>query len=194
MKGRKSGDRENEIKLPVSGAAAARRLLRAGGFHVAVPRVFETNLIFDTPARGMRQGGTVLRLRQVGRHGIITYKGPADTGGLHKSRQEVEFAVDDPAAAHFILERLGYQPVFRYDKFRTEYARPRESGVATLDETPLGVYLELEGSPRWVDRTASRLGFSPADYVTSTYGRLWAEHCAAHDRLTGDMLFPSRRA
>jgi adenylate cyclase class 2 len=134
-----------------------------------------------------------LRLRQVGKHGVLTYKGPADAEGPHKSRQEVESKVETPDAVRFVLERLGYQPVFRYDKYRTEFERPGESGTATLDETPMGVYMELEGSPRWVDRCARRLGFSPTDYIKSSYGRLWAEHLAARGEEFGDMLFPARR-
>jgi adenylate cyclase, class 2 len=84
---------------------------------------------------------------------------------------------------------MGYQPVFRYDKFRTEFARPGEAGVATLDETPIGVFLELEGSPRWVDRTARKLGFSAADYITRSYGRLYTEFCKSRGMKCGDMVF-----
>ena len=73
------------------------------------------------------------------------------------------------------------------------YERPGESGMATLDETPMGVYMELEGSPRWVDRSARRLGFSPADYIKSSYGRLWSEHRAARGEQMGDMVFPAHR-
>jgi hypothetical protein len=34
-----------------------------------------------------------------------------------------------------------------------------------LDETPAGVFLELEGPSRWIDRTARRLGFAESDYL-----------------------------
>jgi adenylate cyclase, class 2 len=194
MKGHKSGDRENEIKLAIGSVAAARRLLRSAGFRVARPRVFESNLVFDTPDHGILHSGALVRLRRVGKRGVLTYKGPSDAEGPHKSRQEVESEVEKPDAVGFVLERLGYQPVFRYDKFRTEFKRPHESGTATLDETPMGVYMELEGSPQWVDRNARRLGFTPADYIKSSYGRLWAEHRVAGGNEFADMLFPARRA
>ena len=189
MKRRESGDRENEIKLAVADAPSGRGLLRAAGFRVSKSRVFESNLVFDTADRGILHAGALLRLRHVKACGVLTYKGAVDDGGFHKSRQEVESEVEDPAAVRFILERLGYQPVFRYDKFRTEFARPGESGMATVDETPIGVFLELEGSPRWVDRTARKLGFSPADYITRSYGRLYTEFCEAHGITPGDMVF-----
>jgi len=189
MKRRESADRENEIKLAVADAAGGRRLLRAAGFRVSKSRVFESNLVFDTADHSILHAGALLRLRQVKGRGVLTYKGPVDDGGLHKSRQEVESEVKDPAAVRFILERLGYEPVFRYDKFRTEFKRPREPATATVDETPIGVFLELEGAPRWVDRTARKLGFSPADYITRSYGRLYAEFCEARGVARRDMVF-----
>ena len=79
-----------------------------------------------------------------------------------------------------MLARLDFIPTFRYEKFRTAYRRPGEAGVATLDETPIGVYLELEGAPRWIDRTARRLGFAEADYSTASYYGLYADYCRTH--------------
>jgi adenylate cyclase class 2 len=189
MKGRKAGDRENEIKLAIANAAAGRRLLRAAGFRVSKARVFEANVVLDTPDHDILHGGALLRVRRVGKTGILTYKGPAEADGPHKSRVEIESGVDDPEATGSILGNLGYHPVFRYEKYRTEFTRSGEHGTAMLDETPIGVYLELEGAPRWVDRTARHLGFSPADYIKSSYGRLYAEHCAAQGRERDDMVF-----
>ena len=189
MKSRDSGDRENEIKLAVADAQSGRRFLHTAGFRVSKARVFESNLVFDTADRSILRAGALLRLRQVRKHGVLTYKGPTDESGPHKSRQEVESDVDDPGAVRFILERLGHQPVFRYDKFRTEFKRPGEAGVATLDETPIGTFLELEGSPPWVDRTARKLGFSAADYITRSYGRLYREFCESRGTQCGDMVF-----
>jgi adenylate cyclase class 2 len=88
-----------------------------------------------------------------------------------------------------IVERLGYRRVFRYEKYRTEFHQPRRAGVAMLDETPAGVYLELEGTPHWIDLTARRLGFQESDYITASYGRLYIDWCSANGRTPGDMTF-----
>lgn len=184
-------DRETEIKLRLAGVAAGRRLLRAQGFRVARRAALESDILFDTPRRALRRAGAVLRVRQTGRSGRLTYKGPAAVG-RHKSREELEVEAAPPATLIQILMRLGYQPVFRYEKRRTEYRKPGGAGLATLDETPIGVFLELEGQPRWIDRTARALGFSPADYITSSYARLYLADCAARGAEPGDMLFARR--
>ena len=62
---------------------------------------------------------------------------------------------------------------FRYEKFRTEFQRRGSKGIATLDETPIGTYLELEGDPQWIDRMARTLGYEEKDYITASYARLF---------------------
>ena len=162
---------ETEIKLRVPSAAHGRRLLLEAGFAVAVPRVLERNTLFDTPEGALRAARKVLRVRQAGRRAVLAFKGPP-LEGKYKSREELETDLTDPAALRLILARLGYEPVFHYEKRRTEFRRGREAGIATLDETAAGVFLELEGAARWIDRTALRLGFTSADYITASYGWL----------------------
>jgi adenylate cyclase, class 2 len=91
-----------------------------------------------------------------------------------------------------ILARLGHHPVFRYEKFREEYERPGQHGTITLDETPIGSFLELEGAPKWIDRTARQLGFSRADYITRSYGNLYLAYCREHGIIPSDMTFSLR--
>jgi adenylate cyclase class 2 len=91
-----------------------------------------------------------------------------------------------------IIERLGLGPVFRYEKYRTEYRQPGRAGIAMLDETPVGVYLELEGTPHWIDRAARKLGFADKDYITASYARLYLEWCEWHRVRPSDMVFSDR--
>jgi adenylate cyclase class 2 len=179
--------REIEIKLPATDAAMARGLLRRAGFRVSRRRVFEANTVFDTPELGLRAALRLLRVREAGGVVTLTYKGQPAVG-RHKSREELELEVSAAPAMAAILDRLGFRPVFRYEKYRTEFRKPGSAGVATVDETPVGVYLELEGAPRWIDRTARALGFGDADYITASYGRLYLEWCGRNGVEPGDML------
>jgi adenylate cyclase class 2 len=138
--------------------------------------VFETNAVFDTVGGSLWKAEVLLRLRKAGRRATLTFKGPGRPG-RHKSREEIEFAVSDPLVCAQLLQRLGYATVFRYEKYRTEYRRGGTGGVATLDETPIGIFLELEGAPAWIDRTARTLGFSTSDYILQSYGGLYLNFC-----------------
>jgi adenylate cyclase class 2 len=179
---------ETEIKLPVRNAATAGRMLRTAGFRIARRRVFEVNTIFDTPESALRSAGGLLRVRQAGLVATVTYKGPAAVG-RHKSREELEYTAGNAAMASQVFSRLGYEPVFRYEKYRTEYERPRAHGIATIDTTPIGVYMELEGLPDWIDRTAAELGFDESDYITASYGRLYLQWCEERGVTPSNMVF-----
>lgn len=160
--------REVEIKLSLPSAAKGRRLLRQAGFRVIRRRVYEDNLVFDTPQGQLRSSSLLLRLRIAGSVATLTYKGPPSKG-RYKSRFESETRVSDPAACSEILNRLGFQQVYRYEKYRTEYLGEGDLGVVALDETPIGVFFELEGPPAWIDATARLLGFGLKSYIVQSY-------------------------
>lgn len=181
--------REIEIKLRVADAKTAAAMLERAGFRVSAPEVFERNTMFDTPEESLRSAGALLRVRDAGETAILTYKGPAEAGSKYKSREEEEVRVADSRGMRAILERLGFQPFFRYEKRRTEYRLDREGGVATLDDTPIGVYIELEGEPDWIDRCAALLGFGEEDYITASYGRLYLKWCEARGVAPSHMVF-----
>lgn len=180
---------ENEIKLALASAAEGRLLLLSQGFLEVVPRTFERNLVMDDPAQSIRASGRLLRLRQAGELVTCTYKGPSIAGSIHKQREEREFTATNFDEVVSVFTALGYRPGFRYDKFRTEFAIPNEPGVATLDETPIGSYFELEGPADWIDRTASSLGFHPTQYIISSYAGLYTNWCTANALTAGDFVF-----
>src|ERR1035438_7146708 len=138
---------ETEVKLRIQKEAARRQLARLG-FSVAKRRVLESNTLFDTPAGALRAERRLLRLRQAGPLHTLTFKGPP-AAGPYKSREELEAVFTEAASLGRILERLGYAPAFRYEKYRTEYSGKGQAGMAMLDEMPIGDFLELEGPARW---------------------------------------------
>jgi adenylate cyclase class 2 len=179
---------EVEIKIRLALPAVVTVHLDRMGFAVTKPRIFEANTIYDRSDDGLRASGRLLRLREVGDSTVLTFKGPASRG-KHKSREELETTLGDARTAALILDRLGFSATFRYEKFRTEYEREGEHGVVTVDETPVGWFLELEGEPEWIDRTAAALGYAEADYVTDSYGSLYLQHCESTGIQPGNMVF-----
>jgi adenylate cyclase, class 2 len=180
---------ETEVKIRVPNADSVRSKLSQLGFAVSEPRVFEANTLYDRDNE-LRNKNEILRLREAGGHHVVTFKG-TDQGGAYKNREEVETTLGSVEALGTILERLGFRRAFRYEKFRTEFERPGKEGVVTLDETPIGFFIELEGPGEWIDRTASELGFAQSDYVLDSYGKLYLADCARRGVEPADMVFSS---
>jgi adenylate cyclase, class 2 len=104
-------------------------------------------------------------------------------------REEIETRVVDAGAMRVMLERLGYEVVFRYEKYRAEFEM--DGGMAVIDETPVGNFIELEGEAEWIDNRAEAMGFTSADYITLSYASLYLEWCARHGLEPGHMEFSS---
>ena len=182
---------EVEVKIAVDNPVSARRRIRAAGFEVHVPRVFEVNVLYDFGDLRLRSNGKLLRLRQAGHVTTLTFKGKSvDT--RHKVREETETRLEKLSSMERVFQELELQAVFRYEKYRTEFARDKR-GLITLDETPIGTFLEIEGPPRWIDQIASELGFTPADYITDSYGVLYLKHCAELGIKPSNMVFQPKR-
>lgn len=165
---------EVEVKFRVADPAALIERLRSAGFHEETPRTFERNILYDTPDRRLRAQQTILRVRKYGDRWIVTHKclpPNNDPDARHKHRVETETTVKDGEAIGHIFTQLGYQPSFIYEKWRTEFADA--TGHCVLDETPIGVYAELEGPPEWIDSTGHKLGVDHAQFLTLSYGRLF---------------------
>jgi adenylate cyclase class 2 len=183
---------EIEIKLRLPDKLEKiRRALRDQGFRVSKTRTRESNVLFDTPKRLLRSHGKLIRVRRIGAHSLLTYKGPSEPG-RYKKRREIEMNFPDAQSLEQIFNEIGYHPIFRYEKFRTEYAKAPGTGKVLLDETPIGNFLEIEGSPRWIDRTARQLGYSTADYITRSYGYLYLAYCRERRTRPKDMLFTAK--
>ncbi len=180
---------ETEIKLPVVSTAETVARLRGFGFEVAVPRLLEANTLYDTQAEELRGRRMMLRLRQAGDRFVLTWKGPPEPGP-HKARPEIESTLGSIENVDKILRHLGYEPRFRYEKYRTEFHKAGEPGATvTLDETPVGTFLELEGPGDWIDSTAKKLGYTERDYVLDSYGGLYRSFCAERGVTPTHMVF-----
>lgn len=161
---------EVEIKFRIEDRAALEKALASVGFRVVTPRTYEDNTLYDFPGGVLRGRGELLRIRRYGDQWKLTHKAKS-IEGRHKTRVETETALEDGEAAAAIFGRLGLSPSFRYEKYRTEYSD--DSGHVVLDETPIGDFGEIEGTPQWIDRTARALGIAADQYITLSYAQMF---------------------
>jgi adenylate cyclase class 2 len=187
--------RETEIKFRVGDLRALTHKLRGAGFRLVTRRTHEINTLYDLPGEILRKRKELLRLRKYGSVWTLTHKS-GTTRGRHSSRVELETTVSDGKKMDAILRALGYSPSFRYEKFRAEWAEKKKhvgKGHVVVDETPIGNFCEIEGSPRWIDATAKKLGVSAADYITKNYATLFAEWKQGTGSSAVEMIFEAVR-
>ena len=217
MSARRPTNREIEINLRISDVQDTLSKLRTLGARYQ-SRVLERNTLYDTPESDFRRRGALLRLRveipvprppadarvpsrraksatRAAVRTILTSKSPTNTSALrigrrYKEKFERELIVCDSATRwDQFLRSLGLRPGFRYEKYRTTFRLPRLA--LELDETPAGTFLELEGSPRAIDRAARALGYTTRNYYRGTYWDVYAADCRRRGVTPRNMLFHS---
>jgi adenylate cyclase class 2 len=182
-----SSKREVEIKLPFVSPSRAIEQLEKLGAKLVRERLLEDNLLFEREHDPLRRSAKLLRLRREGDGALLTFKSTPPGDQAYKVRLEDESRVEDADAVERILLGLGFLPAYRYQKYRTLYQLGDLE--ICLDETPVGCYVELEGAPPLIDRTAAQLGFTPDRYILDSYRDIHHQHARERGVPPGDMLF-----
>jgi adenylate cyclase, class 2 len=195
--------REIEVKLRIRDLSGLVAKLRQVGASCQ-GRVFERNSLYDTPENDFRRRGCLLRLRTKtpapaghirggNRQAVITSKAPVPVSvSRYKEKLERELALPPGRPWHTRLLSVGFHQGFLYERYRTTFRLPNLH--LEIDQTPIGTFLELEGTPQAIDRTARALGFSSRDYLRSTYWDLFqAERRRGGRRLAKNMRFGGKK-
>ena len=177
---------EREIKLRFESAEAARAAILATGATPMLGRRLQEDALLDTEEEMLRQRRCVLRVRMENGKSRLTFKGPVEPG-LMKVREELETLIGDGAMLLRVLEELGLHVWFRYQKYREEFAH--EDVIVAIDETPVGVFVEIEGGEHGIATMAEALGRSPNDYILDSYRGLFLQHREALGLSGADMVF-----
>lgn len=199
MPRRPPAGREIEVKVRVRDVAALlQRFRRLGARNRG--RVFERNVLFDTHGSRFRLSGRLLRVRveapapakylRAGRGGAkLTFKAPSQVASKsrYKENLEREAPLHQPGRFERKLRSLGFASGFTYEKYRTAF-RLGDLHL-DLDQTPVGVFLELEGTSQAIDRAARAMGFEARDYIRSTYWDLYAAECRRRGQIPRNMVF-----
>lgn len=164
---------EREIKLRFAGAAEAREAVRALGATLVRERRFQDDALLDSEPGDLRQRRCALRVRREDARSYLTFKGPVQPGPM-KLREELETVVADADTLQRVLEHLGLRVWFRYQKYREEYTL--DGVIIAVDETPIGTFVELEGTEAGITAAATAMGRTTADYILDSYCGLFLRY------------------
>ena len=177
---------EREIKLRFSSADEARSAILATGATPLLGRRLQDDSLLDSDDETLRRRRCVLRVRVENGKSRLTFKGPVQASTM-KLREELETVVGDGEVLLRVLGELGLHVWFRYEKYREEFAH--EDVIVAVDETPVGVFVEIEGGEQGITAMAEALGRTPADYLLDSYRGLFLKHREEFGLAGTDMVF-----
>lgn len=181
---------EREIKLQFPSVEDARAAVMAAGCTPLLGRRLQEDALLDNAAEELRKRRCVLRVRTEGGKSRLTFKGPVQPGPM-KLREELETVVGDGEMLLHVFRELGFDVWFRYEKYREEFTH--EDVIVAIDETPVGVYVEIEGTEAGIEAMATAIGKSRADYVLDSYRGLFLQRAVEFGLSGRDLVFPSTR-
>ncbi len=177
---------ETEAKFCVRNLKGVEQHLQGFQARLVQPRTLEVNLRFDNARHDLQQTGQVLRLRQ-DTAARLTYKGDSRSVGGALSRKEIEFTVGDFELARQLVEALGFQVVFHYEKYRTTYEL--EDTLIMLDELPYGDFVEIEGDVERLRGIAEKLSLDWKAAIPVSYHALFERLSKKRDFGFNDLSF-----
>lgn len=179
---------EQEAKFHLPSLEAGVSKLEAIGARIETQRHFEANILYDFPDERLSKRDEALRLRRVGDSAWLTWKGPHHGSGRIKRRRELETLVDDGDAIEGIVAALGMKECFRYEKYRAIYRV--DDAVVTVDETPMGTFIEIEATPERIVSVAAVLALDMNDAISLSYPRLYERYRVDDPSAPEFMVFP----
>jgi adenylate cyclase class 2 len=177
---------EREVKLRFASAAEAREAILASGATPLRGRRLQEDCLLDTKDEALRQRRSVLRIRMEPGKSLLTFKGPVQPSPM-KLREELETVVGDGDTLRRLFEELGFEIRFRYQKYREEFGH--EDVVVAIDETPIGTFVEIEGSEQGIVAVTRALGRTPDDFLVDSYRALFCQYRDEHHLAETNMLF-----
>ena len=183
-----NGPLEREVKLRYSEPVEAREAILETGARLTRRRRLQQDCLLDTDDGTLKRQNLTLRVRVESEQATVTFKGPPIPSTM-KLREELETPVGDGSTVLRMLERIGFTIAFRYEKYREEF----RSGdvIVAIDETPIGTFVELEGSSQGIEALTVQLGRAQSDYITETYYELFMQTGNPETTASPHMIFGS---
>ncbi|MDQ3673786.1 MAG: class IV adenylate cyclase [Gemmatimonadota bacterium] len=159
---------EVELKAVVDDLDLRRKRMESAGAELT----FEGRLTdkrYDLPSRDLAQRDEVLRVRtyetpeSVRSH--VDWKGPTDSEGGYKVREEISTVVDDFNGLSAILEKLGYVITREIDRQVIQYRLG--AAMVRFEIYPrMDILVEVEGEPPVIEEAIGALGMLRGEFTT----------------------------
>jgi adenylate cyclase class 2 len=162
---------EIETKYYLGEERAAHGLVTTWGLDWREGR-FEVNRIFDFADGRLQRQGALVRVRERGDRGWLTYKERTAVEVPNaKVRLEHDSSIAHPGAVLLILRKLGLEEVLRYERYRARYEM--EDAQIEIDHLPGGWFCEIEGRPEAIAERSRQAGLAEAEAIVWSYPEIF---------------------
>jgi predicted adenylyl cyclase CyaB len=159
---------EVELKAVVDDLELRRKRIESAGAEL----VFEGRLSdkrYDLPGRELAHRDEVLRVRRYESADVVRthvdWKGPTDSEGAYKVREEISTVVDDFKGLSAILEKLGYGITREIDRKVVQY-RWTAATIRFEIYPRMDILVEVEGEPPVIEEAIAALGMLRGEFTT----------------------------
>lgn len=101
---------------------------------------------------------------------------------------ELETEVKNPELLADIFAELGFTKRSIMEKYRINYSY--QNTKISIDELPFGIYIEIEGNPKDIVRTAKELSLDLSKKITVTYWDLFEKYKRKTKKAGENIVFP----
>jgi len=159
---------EVELKAVVDDLELRRKRIESAGAQL----IFDGRLSdkrYDLPARELAHRDEVLRVRRYESVDVarthVDWKGPTDSEGAYKVREEISTIVDDFKGLSSILEKLGYLVTREIDRKVVQYQLG--AAMVRFEIYPrMDILVEVEGEPPVIEEAIAALGMLRGEFTT----------------------------
>jgi adenylate cyclase class 2 len=168
---------ETEAKLKVDSLSEIKKRLLELGAEFVEERL-QQDSYFDDETCELTKTDCCLRLRRQSSAGgeklFLTFKGPRQKGKF-KTREEIEFELNDISSAERLFSALGYKKFLAFEKKRNVWMLGGCS--VELDELPiLGTFVEIEGPDSdKIAEVQKKLDLESVPHIKESYAALVVE-------------------
>lgn len=163
--------KEIELKFRVENFGNLREKLKKLGAKLEW-KGKEENWYFDTPNNGLRKKDSALRIKRMGDVKLTLKEGRHIERGV-KVATEYQVVVDDPHIMKIILEKLGFDNVLYYRKYREHWRLG--NAYIELDTLNSKRFVEIEAFHKLLKELVYKLGLDFTKSTTKSYTHILKE-------------------
>jgi predicted adenylyl cyclase CyaB len=163
--------KEVEIKILNVNPSKIKNILKEHGGRILMKEYEQKTALFIHP--GKKNNG-VIRLRKDGRGDKITFKSNPKIVSGHKTAEEHETRIESFETVEAGLKMLGLKEIGRTTTKREDWEL--DGAIISINKyKKIPYYIEIESTPKNIEKIASILGYSKKDYCAKNLIAIYGE-------------------